>query len=69
MTRVTFHGRTGIVSFDATGQRTRARYKYLNLRTNTVSGHREWQEVGRVEDDRVEMQQIVWPGDVLHTPR
>ena len=69
MTRVSFQGNTGFVSFDSHGQRTRARYNYLNLRSGVLGMNKKWQEVGHLEDDRVLLHQIVWPGEVLQTPR
>ncbi|XP_031571820.1 glutamate receptor ionotropic, NMDA 2A-like [Actinia tenebrosa] len=68
MINVTLKGKTGIVSFDEEGHRTGAKYAFLNLRKERNTQKLFWQNVGFLENDHVTLEQIVWPGDVVHTP-
>jgi hypothetical protein len=68
MKKVTFAGKTGTVSFTEEGHRTSAKYAFLNLRRDRNNQKLFWQNVGVMENGHVTLEQIVWPGDVVHTP-
>ena len=64
---VSFHGKTGWMSFDENGVKAESNFRVYNLQKNTKNTKR-WKQVGIYKNSTLKLSTIVWPGETASGP-